>query len=567
MDFSLNYRKTKNEELFKTLEKSDIQISHLQNYIPIYEKFFSLNITNYNSINLNQKYYLHDVKQCVTKNILTVKVSDISNNLFDKTIFCKFSPLLDPLKYMTGKYDISNNDLFKLPNYQDTTCFPKLLDHNNTSYVDGFFTYLSSQLNNNYGVIHGLDYYGSFLGHQKEFMYNIIDDIDYLNESDYFHEKKNTLFKLETTESTDIFNIDSRRNKKKIMINETINKIDIDNLDDVKFDVLPVDNMSSSDNTLILDLNEVCIFNTVLNKTSKSSSSSSSCSSKSSNTSIDDTEELNDDEIGSYNSESDSDSESEEKDIFCSIYDFPVEMICLEKCENTLDMLMEEELLNTSEWTSCLFQIIMILTIYQKTFSFTHNDLHTNNIMYTLTEKKFIFYCYDGIYYKVPTFGKIYKIIDFGRSIYKFNGKVMCSDSFHPKGDAASQYNCEPYFDEKKPRLEPNTSFDLCRLSCCLFDNFVDDLEELPQLIKKDKIVALLYQWLLDDKKRNILYKNNGDERYPEFKLYKMIARTIHNAVPSEQIQKDIFKTYITSKKNINKNHKIININKIPNLQ
>jgi len=567
MDFSLNYRKTKNEELFKTLEKSDIQISHLQNYIPIYEKFFSLNITNYNSINLNQKYYLHDVKQCVTKNILAVKVSDISNNLFDKTIFCKFSPLLDPLKYMTGKYDISNNNLFKLPNYQDTTCFPKLLDHNNTSYVDGFFTYLSSQLNNNYGVIHGLDYYGSFLGHQKEFMYNIIDDIDYLNESDYFHEKKNTLFKLETTESTDIFNIDSRRNKKKIIINETINKIDIDNLDDVKFDVLPVDNMSSSDNTLILDLNKVCIFNTVLNKTSKSSSSSSSCSSKSSNTSIDDTEELNDDEIGSYNSESDSDSESEEKDIFCSIYDFPVEMICLEKCENTLDMLMEEELLNTSEWTSCLFQIIMILTIYQKTFSFTHNDLHTNNIMYTLTEKKFIFYCYDGIYYKVPTFGKIYKIIDFGRSIYKFNGKVMCSDSFHPKGDAASQYNCEPYFDEKKPRLEPNTSFDLCRLACCLFDNFVDDLEELPQLIKKDKIVALLYQWLLDDKKRNILYKNNGDERYPEFKLYKMIARTIHNAVPSEQIQKDIFKTYITSKKNINKNHKIININKIPNLQ
>ena len=327
--------------------------------------------------------------------------------------------------------------------------------------------------------------------------------------------------------------------------------------------------MSSSDNTLILDLNEVCIFNTVLNKTSRSSSSS--CSSKSSNTSIEDNEELelNDDEIGSYESESDSDSESEseEQDIFCSIYDFPVEMICLEKCENTLDMLMEEDLLNTSEWTSCLFQIIMILTIYQKTFSFTHNDLHTNNIMFTLTEKQYIYYCYDGIYYKVPTFGKIYKIIDFGRSIYKFNGKIMCSDSFHPKGDAASQYNCEPYFDEKKPRLEPNTSFDLCRLSCCLFDNFVDDLEELPQLIKKDKIVALLHQWLLDDKKRNILYKNNGDERYPEFKLYKMIARTIHNAVPSEQIQKDIFKTYITSKKKINKNHKIINIGKIPNLQ
>ena len=84
---------------------------------------------------------------------------------------------------------------------------------------------------------------------------------------------------------------------------------------------------------------------------------------------------------------------------------------------------------------------------------------------------------------------------------------------------------------------------------------------------KKNKIVALLHQWLLDDKKRNVLYKNNGDERYPEFKLYKMIARTIHNAIPCEQIQKDIFKTYITSKKKINKNNKIINFDKIPNLQ
>ena len=51
----------------------------------------------------------------------------------------------------------------------------------------------------------------------------------------------------------------------------------------------------------------------------------------------------------------------------------------------------------------------------------------------------------------------------------------MCSDSFHPKGDAATQYNCEPYFDIKKPRLEPNNSFDLCRLACCLFDYFMDD--------------------------------------------------------------------------------------------
>ena len=56
-------------------------------------------------------------------------------------------------------------------------------------------------------------------------------------------------------------------------------------------------------------------------------------------------------------------------------------------------------------------------------FEFTHNDLHTNNIMFNKTEKKFINYYYNGKYYKVPTYGKIYKIIDYGRSIYKFKGK------------------------------------------------------------------------------------------------------------------------------------------------
>ena len=570
MDFSLYYRKNKNEDLFKTLENSDIHLSNPQNYVPIYEKFFSLNNSNYNSINLNHKYYLHDIKECYTKNILRVTLSDNSNNLCEKTIFCKFSPLLDPLRYMTGKYDISNTELFKLPTYEDKSCFPKLLDTNNTSYIDGFFTYLSSQLNNHYDFTHGIDYYGCFLGNQKEFTYNIVDDIDYLNESDFFHSNKDKLFKIEGEIYSDIFNIDSRSNKKKILINESLNVIDIDNISDIDFDVLPIDTNTIATNNLILDLSDVCIFNTVLNKSTHSnSSSSSSCSSKSSNTS--DGDELNSDNDNDSNddasSENSSCTSSIEQDIFCSIYNFPVEMICIEKCENTLDMLMEEDVLNNLEWTSCLFQIIMILTLYQKVFSLTHNDLHTNNIMYIPTEKQFIHYCYEGVYYKVPTYGKIYKIIDFGRSIYKFNGKIMCSDSFHPKGDAASQYNCEPYFDEKKPRLEPNTSFDLCRLSCCLFDHFVEELADVPKLVKKNKIVELLYTWLLDDKERNILYKNNGEERYPEFKLYKMIARTIHNAIPKAQIQKDIFKSYITSRKKINKNHKIINFDKIPNLQ
>jgi hypothetical protein len=268
----------------------------------------------------------------------------------------------------------------------------------------------------------------------------------------------------------------------------------------------------------------------------------------------------------SMDDESESSIESEEEDVFCKINEFPIQLICLEKCENTLDFLMENDKLNENEWISCLFQVIITLSVYQKTFSFTHNDLHTNNIMYIPTDKQYIHYCFNGIYYKVPTYGKIYKIIDYGRAIYKYNGKIMCSDSFHPKGDAASQYNFEPFFDSKKPRLEPNNSFDLCRLACCIFDYFIDDVTDSQEIIKKNKIASIINSWLLDDKGRNILYKTDGEERYPEFKLYKMIARTIHNAIPEKQLSNELFRKYIVTKKTINKKTKIVNLDLIPDL-
>ena len=126
----------------------------------------------------------------------------------------------------------------------------------------------------------------------------------------------------------------------------------------------------------------------------------------------------------------------------------------MEKCENTLDYLILSKDISTDEWYSIFMQIIMILITYQKAFSFTHNDLHTNNVMYNTTTKKYIYYLHNKKYYKVPTFGRLFKIIDFGRSIYKYNDNIFCSDSFKRGNDAASQYNCEPYLNNKLLHLE-----------------------------------------------------------------------------------------------------------------
>ena len=181
--------------------------------------------------------------------------------------------------------------------------------------------------------------------------------------------------------------------------------------------------------------------------------------------------------------------------------------------------------------------------------------------MFQKTEKQYLYYRYNQRYYKVPTFGRIFKLIDFGRAVYKYKGRTICSDSYHHKGDAATQYNFGPYFNPKKPRLEPNMSFDLCRLACSLFDYFVEDIDDIEPI---DYLAKLMVEWTQDDKGRNILYKKNGDERYPDFKLYKMIARTVHKHTPQAQFEGPFFDKYIVSRKKISKKAKIVDVDKMP---
>jgi fructose-1,6-bisphosphatase len=48
----MNYRKNKNASFSKQLEEL-LEIDATQNYIPLYNRFFQLNDTNWNSINLD----------------------------------------------------------------------------------------------------------------------------------------------------------------------------------------------------------------------------------------------------------------------------------------------------------------------------------------------------------------------------------------------------------------------------------------------------------------------------------------------------------------------------------
>jgi hypothetical protein len=556
--FHINFCKKKKidlEELEKqyVLNKQDqdneykpFSISKFQNYNPIYNRYFEMDSTNYNSISLNSKYQF--------KNLQEVECLE-TNTTHEKNVFIKFSPLLDPIRYMIGKYQNLDKD-YVLPsiNNQDV-CFSKLSDPNNVAYTDCFFSYLTSQLLNHHGFVHGIDFFGSFLGIQEKFKANVTDDLEYLNNSKFFNENVGILFSVTDAENDEKMDFGSRCNRKKLAISSLSNPHNLSAIS-LDADILDESNDCKHESELVYKNNS--------KKNSSCSSSSSSDKSELNYTSDEDDDSDDDDNYSTCSSDestsTSSDEQEDEEEIYAYISNFPVQMICLEKCDGTIDELFEKDMLNEKQCASAIFQIIITLATYQKAFNFTHNDLHTNNIMYINTNIEYLYYCYKNKYYKVPTYGRIYKIIDFGRSIYKYQGKTLCSDSFAPGGDAVTQYNCEPFMNENKPRLEPNMSFDLCRLGCSIYDFVIDD-ENNPK--KMDDFQKTIVRWCMDDNNKNVLYKANGDERYPNFKLYKMIARIVHKHTPEEQFKFPLLSQFEIAESDV-ENQIVINIDKIP---
>jgi hypothetical protein len=576
----MHYVKTKTIEL-ESLEKkvelnptdlentyNPFRISKLQSYNPIYSLFFELSESNFNKISLNHKYHFLDMNHVVDLE---------SKTEYEKEVFIKYSPLIDPFRYMTGKYKVDTEIIKRVPNPftdgPENQPMPKVSYYNNASYIDNFFSYLVSKFMQQHDFLHGVDYYGSFLGIQDKFKVNISDDLEHLSSSDYFSKNNNKLFTITFNEKDEFANIGSRTNKEKLIINtQSLHNLSVDNLEN---------EIETLDNDTIISTKEELVYEKTCTNTLSSSDSSSDSSSVNSIEDNDDDEQpskdasSDEDTSGTYSTSDewtsctgtdDDDDESdceyeEEKQHYAYINNFPIQLICLEKCAGTLDELFEKDEMNEEIGAAALMQIIMTLIVYQKAFNFTHNDLHTNNIMYVHTKRKFLYYRFNQITYKVPTFGKIFKIIDFGRSIYKYKGQLLFSDSFSEGNDAATQYNCEPFMNENKPRIDPNYSFDLSRLGASIYDFIIED-DRNPENF--DKLQNIIYKWCLDDNGKNVLYKRNGEERYPNFKLYKMIARTVHKHVPKDQLELPIFKQFAQKSNKVDKIENLLDIDILP---
>ena len=537
--FSVNYQMIEplDFEKMKTQYEPDAEdlesgynpfiMHNFQYYQPLYKVFFNMDDTNYNSICLNHKYKMID--------LCHVKTDE--GSILEKSIFIKYSPMLDPLHYMVGKYDLEDPTLKVLPTLKGNNK-TKIESVNNSSNVDCFFSFISSIMLNHHNFLNCMDFYGSYLCIQDQAKINITDDYEYLCDSEFFIENMNKKWKISKYEFIRKFmNMDgSRSNKQTIQINESLN------LDDMlDCEQLDVSESAQQEQLNMEELNDTDLHEEFVDSEESVDMAEDMDLNTHSDESDSEVEETSDEESNSESGSEESDDDEEtEMELHAYIKDFPVQMICLEKCDGTFDSLLESSDLSLDEASSALIQIVMTLLCFQKVFKFTHNDLHTNNIMYVNTEIEYLFYRYKNQVYRVPTHGRIYKIIDFGRAIYKFKNKIYCSDSFAPGGDAATQYNCEPFYNDKKPIIEPNMSFDLCRLGCSIYDFIIDDEDESEM----DEFQKTVHRWCQDDNDLNVLYKSSGSERYPNFKLYKMIARTVHNHTPENQLKYEFFSQY-----------------------
>jgi hypothetical protein len=592
MNSLVKYQKRKNNGLFQELE-SHAQFENAQNYIPVYNQIYVLNDSNYNSVNMDHPWVLSKVVEKLSFNsyICTFTHSYTGESKTTRA-FIKFAPLLDTCKYLTGKYcDPSSPNSFLctdiLPKLSDsaptdsTTLISTKLSHiHNAAYIDGLFSFLTGYLQSLHGFVHGIEFYGSFLGIKRNYELNVYDDFDSLIQSSFFRKHANKgLFEIdpavfsskqpsivvECDLDADILEFDTLPEggeNKKDEIKEREKKEE--NESDLLNDELMCDDDEDEDEDEDEDDDEdnedmySCSSRTSNTKSHECESESESESERESGSGKE-SESESGKERESGSEEGEEEGEEEEEVINVSIPSFPVHLICTEQCSDTLDNLIYTSSISSHEWASILMQIIMMLIAYQKAYSFTHNDLHTNNIMYIPTDLQWIHYIHNGIHYQVPTFGKIFKIIDFGRAIYKFQGNVYSSDSFQKHGDAHSQYNTEPFFNSHKPRIDPNFSFDLCRLGCSIYDGVFDRHEEDCKATNSP-IQQLISEWCCDDKGVNVLYKKSGVDRYPGFKLYKMIARTVNAHIPDAQLQRPIFKTFIKPLKLIKRAKKCMTV-------
>jgi len=464
---NIKYHKwNKNEriKLFKSC-KEILDLSECQFYQPYFSLYFNIHNTkkSHKTIDLERRYIVKEITSLTkeryetSNTFLKCNIFDKKqNSMFEKDVFCKCLPLLDPLYFLKNNYNnlVHRNPL--LPSNYSYNSFNKINDMNNTAYIDTFFSYITSEITLNELNPSFPIFYGSVSGIKREVKYDITEEYEDYKGEKWFYK---TLGKSHTL---DMY-------------------------------------VSSSEE-----------------------------------------ESETESEYSNY----------DDNEYISILKNIPSQHFFIEKLEGTLEDLLDKiEDLNTDIILSCLFQVAFALNYLQKHYNFTHNDLHVNNVMYTHTEKTCLYYKFNNIYFKVPTHGYIFKIIDFGRSIFKFHKKTFFNDTFSKHGEAEGQYTypIDTLLCDKKREIPiyPSYHFDMCRLATTIID--VCKIEFNKDYKEKQPFVDFIINLTMDINGESL------SKLKDDFNMYISISKYACNALPKQIIQNYIFKDLRIKKKSFPK--------------
>ena len=235
---------------------------------------------------------------------------------------------------------------------------------------------------------------------------------------------------------------------------------------------------------------------------------------------------------------------SDHDDLYIEKREVPVYLLALEKTDYDIDFIKSiNENIDITTLKTLLFQVFAAIFAIYNLFGIKHNDLHIGNIMLTNTDIEFLYYQSDEHFYKVPTYGFLIKIIDWGRATYKFNSNEGKNTIFNRGEMCNGQYQ---YTMPNKPSLGyyyKNKWSDIVLISHSLLHNF-PDISTYP----------LIYKLL----RNNIKTKKGPFVTTKDFNwdVYEFIGNSSFTIRPRTILSHKIFKSYKIDSNNIpNKQH------------
>ena len=517
----------------------------------------------------------------------------------EEKIHIKKSALLEPLKIMKDEYVIPSKIQNK--NSSDESLkntMSKLNSYNNSGHVESLFLYLGNKLVESGKCPSFPYYYGCINGDDPNYHHNITDEYEAVSRTKWFKDRVKTDFDLLIIENDDLEDYEDEmldnvsktvENMNKSLTNENgsdnendsatgsdsdIATGDSESEDDSIDDICSIDNDSddNDDNDDEKELNnseninhDECNENNILenslefikdmdtedlefeindtidndniNESSTDVQDGGCKEDCSCEDNIDDfIEELSDVDkdnlsIGDFDN-------NNNNMYYIKCESMPVSLSLMEKLDCTLDDILDDEYnMKETEWFGIFFQVAFGLAVAQKYFNFVHNDLHSSNVMFKKTNTKFLYFQIESNYYKIPTYDKITKIIDFARGTFKFGDRWVFSDQFKEDNDAFGQYDYPIDGNLKNCEHKPNPSFDLVRLGTTV----IQRLDNLP------KVREFVEQITLDDNDTSLCYDEDT------FQLYIDIAHNCHNGVPIEVMKRSEFERFKINKNKIPK--------------